>query len=191
MKQQAETNVTEKTQRAYARLAGFLYIGVLVFAFGGGFLASQVAGTGTLAETSLRIASSEWLYRGALSLVVIATLGSAVLSFALYATLRPVDGLLAQLGMIFCLSDAVLGLVVRMTAFVRMQIYTSVDNSANVAQALLDLMRNVGGTTENIGGIAFGVGSLLFFYLFLKSRYIPRPFSALGFAASVIWTATP
>src|SRR5215469_6105603 len=37
-------------------------------------------------------------------------------------------------------------------------------------------------------GICFGVSSLLFFYLFFKSRYVPRILSALGLSASVIWT---
>jgi branched-subunit amino acid transport protein len=53
----------------------------------------------------------------------------------------------------------------------------------------MDLIRSIAGTTENIGGIAFGIGSCLFFYLFFKSRYIPRVISALGLVASVIWTA--
>src|SRR5262249_20768990 len=57
------------------------------------------------------------------------------------------------------------------------------------AQALNDLMRSIAGATENIGGISFGIALLLFFYLFFKSRYIPRILSALGIFASVIWTA--
>jgi len=52
---------------------------------------------------------------------------------------------------------------------------------------LSDLIRNIAGITENIGGIAFGIGSVLFFYLFFKSRYLPRILSALGLFASVIW----
>jgi hypothetical protein len=50
-------------------------------------------------------------------------------------------------------------------------------------------MRSIAGATENIGGISFGIGLLLFFYLFFKSRYIPRALSALGLAASAIWIA--
>ena len=55
-------------------------------------------------------------------------------------------------------------------------------------KGLSDLMRSIAGTTENIGGISFGIGSLLFFYLFFKSNYIPRVLSGLGLAASIIWT---
>jgi cytochrome c biogenesis protein CcdA len=51
-----------------------------------------------------------------------------------------------------------------------------------------ELLRTVAATTETLGGILFGIGSLLFFYLFYKSRYIPRWIAALGGIASGIWT---
>src|SRR5215813_3730221 len=187
----AEAN---KTQRTYARLAGFLFLGVIITALGSGFILSSIAGSGTFAETAGRIAASERLYRVALSTGVLASLSSVLLAFALYATLKPVNSLLAQLAMIFSVGDSFLGLVVRMCSFVRLHLYTSAQTSAQpvgaaptLAQTLSDLIRNIAGTTENIGGIAFGVGSLLFFYLFFKSRYIPRILSALGVFASVIW----
>jgi Domain of unknown function (DUF4386) len=75
------------------------------------------------------------------------------------------------------------------SGFVRLHLYISaqkVGAGTVTAEALADLMRSIVGTTENIGGICFGIGSLLFFYLFFKSRYIPRALSALGLSASVI-----
>jgi hypothetical protein len=117
--------------------------------------------------------------------VVIVSLSSTLLAFALYATLKPVNSLLAQLAMIFCLGDSFLGLVVRMCSFVRVRLYLSSQLSA---QSLADLMRTVADTTENLGGICFGIGTLLFFFLFFQSRYIPRALSALGLLASAIWT---
>ncbi|MBV8807628.1 MAG: DUF4386 domain-containing protein [Acidobacteriaceae bacterium] len=128
----------------------------------------------------------------ALSAAVIATLSSILLAFALYATLKPVNNLLAQLAMIFCVGDSLLGLIVRMCSFVRLHLYISPeaasDGNAN-AQLLSDVIRNIAGTPENIGGVAFGTGTLLFFYLFFKSRYIPRIFSSLGLFASAVWIA--
>jgi Domain of unknown function (DUF4386) len=47
-------------------------------------------------------------------------------------------------------------------------------------QTLSDLMSSIADITENLGGICFAIGLLLFFYLFFKSRYIPRALSALG-----------
>ena len=51
-------------------------------------------------------------------------------------------------------------------------------------------MRTIANTTENIGGICFGIGSFVFFYLFFQSRYIPKVFAALGLIASAIWTTS-
>ncbi len=185
-----ESPESEKTQRTYAGLAGTLFLGVILIALVGGSILSRVAGDGTFAETAARIASSERLYRVGLSIVLLASLSSTLLAFALYATLRPVNRLLAQLAMIFSLNDSFLALLVRMCNFARIHLYVSAQTSGAgpfAAQALVDLMRTMGNTTENLGGICFGVGSALFFYLFFKSRYIPRFVSTLGVCASVIW----
>jgi hypothetical protein len=52
-------------------------------------------------------------------MVLIVTLSSTVLAFALYATLNAVNRLLAQLALIFSLGDSFLAMVVRMCSFVR------------------------------------------------------------------------
>jgi hypothetical protein len=192
MQSEIENAEADKAQRTYARLAGFLFLGVIILALGSGFILSHVGGSGTFAETGQRIAASEHLYRAALSGAVIVSLSSALLAFTLYATLKPVNGLLAQLAMIFALGDSFLALVVRMCSFVRVHLYVSVQSGGDgtvVTQALADLMRSIADATENLGGISFGIGSLLFFYLFFKSRYIPRLLSAFGVFASVIWTS--
>jgi hypothetical protein len=179
------------TQRTYARLAGGLFLGAILVALAGGSVLSRIAGNGNFVETAARIAASERLYRVALSGVVIVTLSSSLLAFALYVTLRPVNSLLAQLAMIFSLGDSFVALVVRMCSFVRLHLYLTAQSAGAGllnAETLADLIRSIANTTENIGGIAFGIGSCLFFYLFLKSRYIPRVISALGVVASVIWT---
>ena len=191
MRSEIENVGDDNTQRTYARLAGFLFLAEIILVLGSGLVLSNIEGSGTVSETTRRIASSEHLYRAALSTVVIVTLSSALLAFALYATLKPVNRLLAQLGMIFWLGDSFLGLVVRMCGFVSLHLQLSTKTAAVgtvTPEALADLMRSIAATTENIGGISFGIGSLLFFYLFFRSTYIPRVLSYLGLAASVIWT---
>ena len=175
----------ERTQRLYARLAGFLFLYSIVIGVGGALLLSRIEGNGTFAETAKRIVESERLYRVVLSSAVNVPLGAVLLAFALYVTLKPVNSLLAQLAMIFNVLDSFLSCQVRICDVVRLHLYTS--SQIIGAQMLADLMRSIAGATENIGGIFFGIGSLLFFYLFFKSRYIPRILSAVGLFASVIW----
>jgi hypothetical protein len=191
MRSEIENTEADNTRRRYARLAGFLFLVEIILVLASGFVLSHIEGSGTFAETGKRIAASERLYRAALSTVVIVTLSSAVLAFALYATLKPVNRLLAQLGMIFWLGDSFLGMMVRMCSFVMLHLQIStktVGDGTIAAEVLADLIRSIAGTTENMGGISFGIGSLLFFYLFFESNYIPRVLSTLGLVASVIWT---
>ena len=181
----------ELTQRFYARLAGFVLLWLLINGLVSIFILSRIAGSGTFAETVMRISASERLYRLALSGLVIENLSGGLLAFALYVTLKPVNHLLALLAMICSLVDSILGLIVRTLGFVRVHLYTSSltvgPSSAIGAPALVELTRTVSGVTENIGGILFGIGTLLFFYLFFKSKYIPRVLSVVGLSAAAIW----
>src|SRR5271170_3996539 len=73
-----------QAQRTYARLAGTLMLGAIVIAIGGSAILSNIAGNGNFAETAARIVARERLYRVALSMVLIVTLSSTLLAFALY-----------------------------------------------------------------------------------------------------------
>jgi hypothetical protein len=103
MRLEIENAEAGKLQRRYARLAGFLFLGEIIVALGGGLILCHVVGNGTFVETAKRIAGSEHLYRAARSTAVIATLSSAVLAFALYATLKPFNNLLSLLAVLFSL----------------------------------------------------------------------------------------
>jgi hypothetical protein len=158
----AEVN---QAQRTYARLAGFLLLAIIILALGSDVILSRIAGSGSFAETAIRIAAFERAYRVALSCVVIVSLTSLLLAFALYVTVKPLNSLLAQLGMIFSLADSFLGLVVRMCSFVRLHLYVSARDTGSgliPAELLSDFVRTIAATTENIGGISFGIGSCLF-----------------------------
>lgn len=178
--------------RPYARLTGVLFLWLIANAVVCTSVLSRVAGNGTFADTATRIAASEYLYRTALAGMVFEFVSAAVLYVALYVLLKPIDAFRAQLAMVFSLLDVVLGLAVWMCAFVRLHLYTGALNvgSGISSQVVADVLRDIGIATENIGGIAFGMGSLLFFSLFFTSRYIPRIISALGIGASAIWIVT-
>src|SRR6266581_1974527 len=180
-----EDSSTERTQRIYARVAGFLFLWLIITGLTGTLIISNIVGSGTFAETAKRIVASEHLYRVALSSELIETLGALLLAFALYVTLKPVDRLLAQFAMYWRLGESFIGGVGMIFGFARLGLYTS---ETEQAQALVELTRNAGVAAYNIGAIFFSIGSILFYYLFFKSAYIPRILSASGVFASVIVT---
>jgi hypothetical protein len=179
----------ETTQRIYARIAGFLFIWLIITGLAGALTMSHIAGSGTFAETAKRVAASEHLYRVALSSELIETMSALLLAFALYVTLKPVDKLLAQIAMYFRLGESFIGAAGIIVGFVRLSLYRSPSIGAlGAGQSFLDLTRDAGFAVYNISAISFSIGSTLFYYLFFRSRYIPRTLSALGVFASVIVT---
>jgi hypothetical protein len=185
-----EDSSTERTQRIYARVAGFLFLWLIVTGLAGTLTISHIVGSGTFAETAKRVVASEHLYRVALSSELIETLSALLLAFALYVTLKPVDKLLAQMATYWRLGESFIGCVGVIFGYVRLRLYTSPQSlgamGADQTQALVDLTRAASSATYNIGATSFGIGSILFFYLFLKSRSIPRILAAFGVFASVV-----
>ena len=115
----------EKTQRMYARLAGFLFLWLIITGLAGALTISHIVGSGTFAETAKRVVASERLYRVALASELIETLSTVLLAFALYVTLKPVDKLLAQIAMYWRLGETSIGGVGVIFGFVRLRLYTS------------------------------------------------------------------
>jgi hypothetical protein len=189
---ESEDSSTERTQRFAARVAGFLFLWLIITGLAGMLTISHIAGSGPVAETARRVAASQRLYRVALCSELIETLSELLLAFALYVTLRPVDKFLAQLAMYWRVAESFIGVVGVIFGFVKLRLYLSPQSTAALgadqSQAFMDLLRQVGIASYNIGAMCFSIGSLLFFYLFYKSRYIPRVLSAIGVFASVLVT---
>jgi hypothetical protein len=187
-----EDGPAEATQRIYARIAGFLFLWLIITGLAGAVTISRIVGSGTFAEKAQRVAASEHLYRVAVCSELIETSSALVLAFALYVTLKPVNKLLAQLAMYWRLGESFIGAVGIFAGFERLHLYGSPQSVAALgtgqSQALVDLTRTVGFASYNISAIFFSIGSLLFFYLFYKSQYIPRMLSAFGVFASIVVT---
>ena len=153
----AEVN---QAQLTYARLAGILMLGAIIIAIGGGAILSNIAGNGNFAETGRPDCSIGTSISTSAFERVDGDFEQHSPCLPLYATLKPVNSLLAQLGMIFSLGDSFLAQIVRMCSFVRLHLYISArgTGAASIPGELLsDLIRTIAGTTENIGGISFGL----------------------------------
>jgi hypothetical protein len=187
-----EDSSTERTQRIYARIAGFLYLWLIITGLAGALTISHIVGSGTFAETAKRVVASEHLYRVALTSELIETLSALLLAFALYVTLKPVDKLLAQIAMYWRLGESFIGGAGMIVGFLRLSLYSSPQSiealGTDRSQVLVELTRAAGFAVYNISAIFFSIGSILFCYLFFKSRYIPRILSAFGIFASAVVT---
>jgi hypothetical protein len=179
-----------RTRMRYARIAGFVYLLLIVLFMSGQFTISHIAGSGSFAETTKHIIAAERLYRVALSAQMLTSILTVLLAYALYATLRPVDENLARMALYWRLGEAFIGGAASVLDFTTLHLYTDPKYldalGADKLQAVISLARSAGFSSFNITTTFFAVGSTLFFYLFLKSRCIPRLLSAFGIFASVI-----
>lgn len=175
-----------RTMQRYARLAGVMYLLILVVYMGGLTLNSSLH-SGTFAASARSVAESELLYRASLSLMLLGSILTIFLAGALYAFLKPVDPNLAMFALLFRTCEAVLGGVAKIALFTRLGIYTGTVAvfSLQEQSALSSLIRVAYQASFNISVLFFSFGSILFFHLMLTSRFIPRALSIFGIFASV------
>lgn len=180
----------DNTQRFYARLAGFMYLLNYATSVFGAIAPTTIRGTGSFAEQSQRILASELLYRTALTSMAIGWVLIVFLAFSLYVVLEPVNKRLAQLALFLELCQASVGAVTVVFSFIVLGIYTGSQPTGSVRneslQALARIIERPPGSGFTISMMFLAAGSTIFFYLFYKSRYIPRPLAAWGVFSSVL-----
>ena len=158
MSTQQRIAVIGDTQRVWARFAGFLFILVLIT----DLLGMKIVSNSAVRETQL--------YRFGLCIELLGSVEVVFLAMGLYVALKSVNSDLAMLALFFRIIEAS-GAFLMVNAF-------DAGPHGSVASA----------SGTNIAAIFFSVGSTIFFYLFWKSKYIPRFLSILGLLASVMVT---
>ena len=179
-----------QTQMRYARIAGFVFLVLIVLFMGGQFLISHIVGSGGFTEKLQHIAAGEQLYRLALWVQMMTSVLTVLLAYALYEALRSVDESITRMALYWRLGEAFIGGAASFIDFTKLNLYSDPKYldvlGADKLQTVIALADRAGFASFNITTTFFSVGSTLFFYLFLKSRCIPRILSAFGIVASVV-----
>jgi hypothetical protein len=180
-----DTSPTLLSQQTYARLAGFLYLLVIAVYIAGSFLTGTFHVEGNPGATARLVASNEITYRASLVIQLLSSVMTILLGGAFYGFLRQVDAALALFALLWRVCEAVLGGVTAIFLFVAVKIYAGAPFST-AAQPLLGAVRAGSTASFLISIVYFSVGSTVFFFLLLVSRYVPRWLSMFGLAASVL-----
>jgi hypothetical protein len=178
---------TERVQVTYARLAGLVYLLLIVLFMGGAMVISHIVGDGDFNSKSAHILGSIHLYRGALLLQLLGSIFTVVLAYALYVVVKPIHTRMAQMALCWRLGEAFVGTAFTWTSYAELDVYTTGFDAAQ-AKPFLTMLHDLGLATFNITTLMFSFGSTLFFYLFLKSAYIPKTLAVFGIFASVLVT---
>ncbi len=183
---------SEKTQIRYARLAGFMYLFTYVAPITGTMITGRFEVPGDFAQTAHRIMGAELLYRFGLCCQLITSICCIILAMGLYMTVKPVNNSLALFALLFRLAESTLGCASGILSFTVLNLYLGA-HSANAFNAtqltvFMDLFTGARSIEFNVAMVLLGIGSILFFYLFLKSSYIPKVLSAWSVFASALFT---
>lgn len=181
---------SQRSRMRWARLAGGMYLFVDAAYATGLLVGARFRVAGDLAETARRILASEHLFRIGLASTLLGALCTVLLAMGLYGAVKPVDDDLALLALGFRLVEATLFGVQSMFAFGALRLYRDVDSVWSLSGAQLAALMKIRAAAAwdafDVAAIFFGMGSVLFFYLFLRSRSIPRGLAVLGLGGSML-----
>lgn len=179
-----------QTQMRYARIAGFVFLLLIVMFMGGQFITSHIAGSGDFTEQLQHIMAGAQLYRAALWIQMLTSVLTVLLAYGLYVAVRSVDEDLARLAMYWRLGEAFIGGAASIMVFAQLNLFTEPKYldmlGADKLQMVIGMINGAASVSFNITTTFFSVGSTLFFYLFLKSRSIPVILSTFGIFASIV-----
>ena len=184
------TEIIEPTQRTAARVAGALYLVIMANSLlAEFFLRAPLMVRGDAARTAQNILASERLFRISTVSVLMSVVGNVILLMALYVVLQPINKHVALLAAFFRVAECVLFAVSAASDVVALRLLSGSDylrafeteQLQALARALISTRHDVG----LIGAVFLGLGSTVFAWLWLKSRYIPRLLAAWGIFASL------
>jgi uncharacterized protein DUF4386 len=178
-------------QRTAASVAGFMYLflGALA-AFAEFYVRSGILVHGDAAQTAHNIIASERLFRVGLVCDLIGGACNAILAVAFYTMLKQLSASLAMLAAFWRLGEAVILGHMTLNGMAALNILNpsalSGAFSSEQLQALASLFIGAQGDEFSIGLVYYSLGSTLFCYLLLKSKYVPKLLAWWGLISSFV-----
>jgi hypothetical protein len=178
-------------QRSAAKIVGFLYLFQMATAiFGQSFVRDRLIVAGDPTRSAQNIIGAERLFRLSIAGDLLTYTGVIVLIWAFYVLVRPVNKNLALLAVFFRLAETAVLCVATVNSLVVLKLLSGSDSlkTFKVGQlhSLAALAMSVQGFGMSVAFILLGLGSTVFAYLLLKSRYVPKILAAWGIASSLV-----
>lgn len=176
--------------RATARVTGILFIVATAAGVSGGAIADNaVNGSSYLTRSS----ANDGEAMAGVFLIIVGAFACAGIAISLYPVLRRYGHGLALGSVCFRVIEAVLYLVGAVAVLLLVTLSEEFVKAASPVsphfQTTGELLHAIRDRAGLIGAMAFYVGSLMYFYLFVRSRLVPRWLSLWGFAGAALGLA--
>lgn len=181
----------EKSLQLYARIVGLMYPLSIAILLAPMFLLSGLVAPGDFVQAAANITESEQTHRLVLAVRIIGSMSILLLAWAFYALVKSVNPSLAMFALLWRLLEVGLGNMQTTMRFSALENYTSTPGAidSDVRQAMHELIFSGDAGALHIAAVFFSVGSAIYFYLLLKSRFLPRAWCAFCIFASLVVTA--
>ncbi len=184
----------ETSPQRYARMAGGLYLVIIVFGIWSEvFVRASLIVPGDAAATAGNIVAAEGLFRASFAADSIMALCDVALAVLLYVLLRPVNGTLALVAAALRLTQTAVIAVNLLHHYAALMLLNGADYSAafppQQLNALVALALEVHAHGYDLGLIFFGFSCLVLGYLIARSGYFPRVLGWLVMAAGAAYLA--
>ena len=175
----------DSSQRKAAKLAGFMFLFCLIGPLlNWGLVLSKFIVAEDIIATAKNIMGNELQFRIGITVELIMAVVLVVLARALYTLLEPVDKALALLALLLKLAEATIVAAIVLVSLLALQV---LDGGAHLTaftpeqlQVPVGLILNAHTAIYSIPMVFLGLDMMLFSYLFLKSKYIPRILAGFG-----------
>jgi hypothetical protein len=178
-------------QHAAAKVIGIIYpIQMATGIFGEIFVRGRLIVRSDPGQTAENIMASEHLFRLSIVGDLFTYILVMVLTWALYVLLRPVNRNLALLGAFFRLSELAVLSVATVNSMLILKLLSGASYlktfEPGQLHSLVTLAYNAQGLGMTVGFALLGLGSAVYAYLLLKSRYVPKALAVLGIFSSLL-----
>jgi hypothetical protein len=121
---------------------------------------------------------------------LVTAIGILLLTILLYTTLKSQNKVIARWAFGLRLTEvatfAVIGISAFSLLFISQEYVTTGVSDLSYFVTLGSLFYNAMEYTSNVNILFFSLGAFLFYYLFIKSKYIPKVFSVWGMVSTVL-----
>ena len=190
------THTLDQAHRDPTRLAGIMYLLTMATAnFADFYVRRQLFVPADPQQTLRNIAASALLVRLGIGSDLITIAASVILVVALYVILKPVNRSAALVAVFWWLLECAIAAVVTLNSLAALFLLSSKDSLLAVNtdhfETLAQLFLNADRAGNRIAALLFGLGSIVFCYLWFKSRCIPRTLAAWGILSSLVPIMAP
>lgn len=177
--------IANTSQKKAVKIAGFMFLlAFIVPTLNWALVLSKLNVADDAIATANNIMANEFVFRMGITIELFMSVGLVVLGLALYIILKSINKNLALLALLLKLIEATIMAVTVLVPFIALQVISG-DSDLTVftqEQMLLPLglIFNSHTSITSIAMVFLGLDMMIFSYLFLKSKYIPRILASFG-----------